>query len=119
MKPEDIAGLMIPVTWLVMMAVEAFGTGRAWPAVPWWRTKSFAFFVMVMTLNALLPGLLPPSVTVHHLFDAARLGLLPSIVVGYLALSLATALVHRAYHHFDPLWRWVHQLHHAPVRMDI
>jgi len=88
MKPEDIAGLMIPVTWLVMMAVEAFGTGRAWPAVRWWRTKSLAFFVMVMTLNAMLPGLLPPSVTALHVLDASKLGLVPSIVVGYLAFSL-------------------------------
>ena len=119
MKPEDIAGLMIPATWLAMLAVEAMGTGRAWPAVRWWRTRSFAFFIMVMTLNALLPGLLPPAVTALHVFDLGRLGVPAAVVVGYLCLSLASALVHRAFHRFDPLWRWVHQLHHSPTRLDI
>jgi sterol desaturase/sphingolipid hydroxylase (fatty acid hydroxylase superfamily) len=119
MKAEDIAGLMIPVTWLVMMGVEAFGTGRSWPAIRLWRTRSFAFFIMVMTINAVLPGLLPASVTSHHLLDVGNLGVLPSVVIGYLMLSLATALVHRAYHRFDPLWRWIHQLHHSPIRMDV
>ncbi len=118
MKPDDVVALMIPATWLAMLVVEAFGTGRAWPAVRWWRTRSFAFFIVVMTINALLPGLLPPALAQRHLLDVGRLGVLPAVVIGYLCLSLAAALVHRAYHRFDPLWRWVHQLHHAPVRLD-
>ena len=119
MIAEDAVGLLIPLTWLTMLAVEALWPGRRWPALRGWRSRGFAFFAMVMTLNALLPGLLPPGLRALHLFDARGLGLTLSVVVGYLLLSLVTALMHRAYHRYDLLWRWIHQLHHAPRRLDV
>lgn len=119
MNAEDLVALLIPLTWLVMLGVEALGTGRLWPAVRLWRTKGIAFFVMLMTLNAVLPALLPPTLTAHHLFDAAQLGLFGSAVLGFLVLTLANALLHRAYHRHDVLWRWLHQLHHSPHRIDV
>ncbi len=119
MEAEEVVALMIPLTWLAMLGLEALGTGRRWPAIRLWRTKGAAFFVMLMGLNAVLPALLPPSVTAHHLFEGARLGVVPGAVVGFLVLTLGNALLHRAYHRFDILWRWVHQLHHAPHRLDV
>jgi sterol desaturase/sphingolipid hydroxylase (fatty acid hydroxylase superfamily) len=119
MTTEDLIGLMIPLLWLSMLAWEAIAPARAWPTIRWWRTKSFAFFVMLMGLNAVLPSLLPPELTAHHLFDGARLGVTGGVLVGLPVFTLATALLHRAYHHVDLLWRWVHQLHHAPQRLDV
>ena len=119
MDTETIVTLMIPATYFVLLALERLGAGRAWPEIRFWRTKGVAFFVMLMTINAILPSLLPETVTRHHLFDGARLGVAGGALVGYLAISLANALLHRAYHRYDPLWRWVHQLHHSPQRLDI
>lgn len=119
MTADDVVGLMIPATWLLMLAVEALGSGRAWPAQRFWRSRGVAFFVMVMALNAVLPGLLPASWRAHALSDGHGLGLPAAVLLGYAALSLATALLHRAYHRYDLLWRWVHQLHHAPQRLDV
>ncbi|MFO1274252.1 MAG: sterol desaturase family protein [Rubrivivax sp.] len=118
MQAEDIVALLIPLTWLAMLAIEAFGTGRAWPATRFWRTRGLAFFILLGTLNALLPQWLQPLLASHHLFDGSRLGTLGGVLLGYPVLALATALLHRAYHRFDVLWRWVHQLHHAPQRLD-
>lgn len=118
MQAEDIVALLIPLTWFVMLAVEALGTGRAWPAVRLWRTRGLAFFILLGTLNALLPQWLQPLLAPHHLFDGSRLGTAGGVLVGYPLLALATALLHRAYHRYDLLWRWVHQLHHAPQRLD-
>lgn len=119
MQAEDVVALLIPATWLAMLGIEALGTGRRWPAVRFWRTKGVGFFVIVMTLNASLPALLPAAWTAHSLLGAARLGLLPSALLGFLLLTLANALLHRAYHRHDLLWRWVHQLHHSPPRVDV
>lgn len=119
MKAEDFVALLIPLTFFAMLAIEQAGTGREWPRQRWWRLRGLGFFVMLMTLNAVLPGLLPPSLTAHHLFDGSRLGIAGGAAVGYLVFSLVTALMHRAYHRYDPLWRWVHQLHHAPARLDV
>jgi sterol desaturase/sphingolipid hydroxylase (fatty acid hydroxylase superfamily) len=118
MNTEDLVALLIPLTWFAMMGIEALGTGRAWPDVRWWRTRHVAFFVMLMTINALLPGLLPPAWTDRPLVDGARLAVAGQVALGFLVLTLANALLHRAYHRFDPLWRWVHQLHHSASRLD-
>jgi sterol desaturase/sphingolipid hydroxylase (fatty acid hydroxylase superfamily) len=119
MTAEDIVALMIPATFLGMMLVEVLvRSGRPWPEIPWWRARGFGFFVMLMTLNAVLPSLVPPELAQYHLVDGSRLGIAGGVAVGYGVLSLATATLHRAYHRYPLLWR-IHQLHHAPQRMDM
>jgi len=118
MTADDIVALMIPATWLAMMAAEAAKPARSWPKMRLWRSRSMVFFIVYMTLNALLPGLLPPVLSAHALLPLAASPLVVQVLAGYAVLSLASALLHRAYHRYDLLWRWVHQLHHAPQRLD-
>lgn len=120
MDAEEIVALMIPATFLVMMAMERLAPGgRAWPEIPWWRTKGLVFFLVLMTINAVLPSLVPPQIAQHHLINGAALGIIGGVLIGYPCVSLANALVHRAYHRYPLLWRTVHQLHHSPQRLDI
>jgi sterol desaturase/sphingolipid hydroxylase (fatty acid hydroxylase superfamily) len=119
MGPEDILGLLIPISFFTMLAIETLGTGRRWPDVRHWRLKGLGFFVLLMAINIVLPSLLPDSLAAHSLLDGRRLGVGGGIGVGFLALTLAATLLHRAYHRFDLLWRWVHQLHHSPPRLDV
>ena len=42
-----------------------------------------------------------------------------SVVVAYPLTALGSALLHRAFHEFHPLWLMGHQLHHSPQRLDI
>ena len=119
MPTEDIVALMIPATWLVMLAIEAWIPARVWPAARLWRMRGVAFFAMVMAVNAVIPATLPASLTAWHLVNLSWLPLVLAVPVGYLAVSLANALMHRAFHRFDLLWRWFHQLHHAPQRLDM
>jgi sterol desaturase/sphingolipid hydroxylase (fatty acid hydroxylase superfamily) len=118
MNADDIAALMIPLTWLAMMAVEWAIPGREWPRIRFWRLRGTAFFVIYMTLNALLPGWLPASFGEHALVPVGAWPVVAQVLVGYAVLSLANALLHRSYHRYDVLWRWVHQLHHSPQRVD-
>ena len=120
MHAEDIVALMVPVTFLAMMAIEvALRNGRRWPDIPWWHAKGLAFFLMLMTINAALPSLVPPEFAQHHAFQGASLGVVGGALVGYPCVALVTALLHRAYHRYPVLWRLVHQLHHAPQRVDM
>lgn len=119
MSTEDLLGLLIPVSFFAMLGIEAFGTGRSWPDVRHWRLKGLGFFALLMAINIVLPGLLADNLGAHSLLPGQRLGVAGGILVGFLALTLATALLHRAYHRFDVLWRWVHQLHHSPLRLDV
>lgn len=120
MDAEEVVALMIPVTFLALLAVEKLArTGREWPEIPWWHAKGLAFFLVLMTINALLPSLVPPPLAQYHLVNGAALGLVGGVLVGYPCVALANALLHRAYHRYPLLWRTVHQLHHSPQRMDM
>lgn len=120
MDVEEAVALMIPLTFVAMIIVEKIArNGRAWPEIPWWNAKGVAFFVMLMTINAVLPSLLPPQWAAYRLVNGAALGVVGGVLVGYPVVALATALLHRAYHRYPLLWRWVHQLHHAPQRVDM
>src|SRR5205823_3168155 len=119
MHAEDLIALMIPATFLLFLALEPLaGTGRAWPEIRWWRAKGVAFFLVLMTVNAVLPSLVPPEWAAHSLVNGAALGIVGGVLAGYPVVALAGATLHRAYHRFPLLWR-IHQLHHAPQRMDM
>lgn len=119
MDAEALVALLIPITFLLLMLFEKLKrTGPAWEAIPWWRAKGFAFFLVLMTINAVLPSWVPPRLARFHLVDGAALGVAGGVIVGYPVLAFFGALLHRAYHRFSVLWP-VHQLHHAPQRLDI
>lgn len=120
MKLEDLIGILIPATFLVMLAVEAWRPARGYPKIRAWRGVGLLFLVLILALNTLLPLLLPVEwLASHRLVDGTRLGLVGGTVVGYLVLSLANALWHRAEHNVLVLWRFFHQFHHSPVRLDL
>lgn len=119
MAIEDILGLLIPSSFFVMLAIEACGTGRRWPDVRHWRLQGLGFFALLLAINIGLSSLVPTGTPEYSLVEGRRLGIAGGIVVGFAALTLVNALLHRAYHRFDFLWRWVHQLHHSPPRLDV
>ncbi|HMV69935.1 MAG TPA: sterol desaturase family protein, partial [Myxococcota bacterium] len=120
MLTEEALALAIPLTFVVLSLLEAAAPGREFPQIPLWRAKGVAAVVVLMTINALLPSLLPPDwLAAVRLVDGRRLGVIGGGVVGYLVVSLGNMLVHRSCHRYDWLWRHVHQLHHAPERVDM
>lgn len=119
LRPEVVMAAMIPLTYLAMVAVEQFGTGRRWPAVRGWQLAGIGFFMMLGIINNLSAWVLARVFDEAWLVDGRGLGALGGALSGYLLLSLGNALLHRAYHRYDLLWRWVHQLHHAPPRLDV
>lgn len=116
---EAIFGMLIPVTWVVMLVVERLFPGKELPKVKWWVLKGFVFFLFAGFLNTIFPLLFANMLggrTVLHLqwtgtFGGALIGMLASDVVQY--------WLHRTMHRVPFLWRWTHQMHHAAERMDL
>jgi len=120
MRLEDLLGILIPVTFVAMMIVEAAAPARKFPRRRLWRLVGAAFFVVMGAIATVTPLVLPPDwVAAHRLMDLTSLGLLPGTVVGYLAVSLAGFAFHRSCHRVHLLWRGFHQMHHSPERVDI
>ena len=40
-------------------------------------------------------------------------------LIGYVIFTFIVYWWHRARHHYAPLWRWFHQLHHSPTRIEM
>ena len=55
----------------------------------------------------------------HQLLSSAQLGLAAQLAIGYAANVLWLYWAHRARHQVRFLWRWLHQLHHSPRRVEI
>ncbi len=74
---------------------------------------------MLGVINAFVSSALKPSLARWQWMDGSQLGVIGGAALGYAVLSLGNAMLHRAYHRHDWLWRYVHQLHHAPTRLDV
>lgn len=120
MNAEDTLGLAIPLTYFAMLAVEAVRPAREFPKVRRWRVVGVAAMLVLMTINATLPLVLRPEwLYAHRLVDGSRLGVPLGVVAGFGVVTLVTYAWHRLEHASDLVFRFVHQIHHSPVRMDL
>lgn len=120
MEAVDLIGLLIPVTYLLMLAVEARWPARDFPPRRGWRWLGVVFLLVVATVGTVVPLLLPVEwMAAHRWIDGTVLGIAGGTVVGWLVQSAVAALWHRASHAFSPVWRFGHQVHHGPQRIDI
>lgn len=120
MNADDILGLAIPLTYFAMLAVEVVWPARQFPKVRRWRGIGVGAMLVLLTINATLPlALRPDWLYAHRLVDGTRLGVPLGVVVGFAVVTLVTYGWHRLEHGSDLVFRFVHQLHHSPVRMDL
>jgi sterol desaturase/sphingolipid hydroxylase (fatty acid hydroxylase superfamily) len=119
MKAEDILGLLVPATFIFFLVTERLFPRRQYPPIRFWNLIGFACLIMTGLISTFLPMLLPVSVTQYHLFNASGLGLVAGVLIAYPLTALGSALLHRSFHEFHPLWLMGHQLHHSPRRVDI
>ena len=120
METVDLIGLSIPLVYLVMLAIESRWPARHFPPRRGWRLLGFAFLVLIMSVGAMLPLLLPlPWMEAHRWIDGSGLGIAGGTLLGWLVLSGLSFVYHRASHAVPALWRLSHQLHHSPQRIDI
>lgn len=120
METADLIGLLVPATYLVMLAIESRWSARAFPPRKGWRWLGIGFLLLIGTAGATVPLVLPLDwMAAHRWMDGTRLGAAGGALAGWLVLSFIAFVLHRAYHAFSPLWQLGHQLHHSPQRVDI
>lgn len=104
---------------LVMLVIDQLRPARAWPRVRGWWPRALAVngvqVAMVFVAGATWEQWLHGASVV----DAAALPVAAEYAVAYGAYVLWLYWSHRARHHFGVLWRWFHQLHHSPARIEI
>jgi sterol desaturase/sphingolipid hydroxylase (fatty acid hydroxylase superfamily) len=103
----------------LMMACEANRPGRTWPQVAGWWLRA-ALLNGVEVSSVFIAGLAWDRWFVaHRPWSAAALGVTGGALVGYLAITFFYYWWHRWRHESDFLWRWFHQVHHSPQRIEV
>lgn len=120
MDTVDLVGLLIPLTYFVMLAVELRWPARRFPARRGWHLLGIGFLLLIASVGATVPLLLPLEwMAAHRWLDGSRLGVVGGTLVGWFVLSGLSYAYHRGAHTLPWLWRATHQLHHSPQRVDI
>ncbi len=111
--------LIVTAIALVLIALELKAPGTPLPSVRgWWVRTGLLNLVQVgavilgaYTWDRWLPG--------NSVWNGERFGMLPGIAIGYLVITFVYYWWHRARHEISWLWRWLHQVHHSPARLEV
>jgi sterol desaturase/sphingolipid hydroxylase (fatty acid hydroxylase superfamily) len=120
MNPEELIGFAIPVTYLSMYIGERLWPARNFPKVSWWGAVGIVCLLLMMTVGVMAPLLIPVEfLATHRLLDGSRLGVVGGAFAGFVLIEFVVYAYHRACHKSSLMWRAIHQMHHAPSRLDI
>lgn len=110
--------LAVAVAALLMIAVERVRPGRRWPRVRRWWPRALALSAVQVGI-VLAAGLVwDPWFQRWRPWSADGLGVAGGALLGYGAITFVYYWWHRARHEVPFLWRWLHQLHHSPQRLE-
>jgi sterol desaturase/sphingolipid hydroxylase (fatty acid hydroxylase superfamily) len=111
--------LLVLIAALGMIIVETRRGGRQWPKVRGWWARA-------LLLNGFQVGAVWIAGVVwngwmlrHRPWNADTLGVAGGSILGYLAITFFFYWWHRWRHESDFLWRWFHQVHHSPQRIEV
>ncbi len=118
-----MAGMAIPLIVLgvaaVMILCELLHPGRSWPQVRGWWTRALLLNGVQVGSVVLAGAAWDGWMVRHRPWSLDTLGDVWGGVVGYLAITFVYYGWHRARHASDFFWRWFHQVHHSPQRIEI
>lgn len=111
--------LIVVVIGLSMLACELAYPGRPWPRVAGWWLRA-------VLLNGCQVGMIYLAgvawdgwMVRHRPWSADGLGVAGGAILGYVTLTFVYYWWHRFRHQSNFLWRWVHQVHHSPQRIEV
>lgn len=104
---------------VLAILVELWRPGRPWPRMPSWWARAIALNACQIGVVFLATATWDVWLAEHPLWNAKGLGLWGGAALGYVVITFLYYWWHRWRHEVPFLWRWVHQVHHSPARIEI
>jgi len=114
---------MGPVAWVaavavLLVAVERWKPNVVQPEVRGWVPRLVAMNLAQVGVVLLGGVTWDRWLQGHALFDGRALPVPAGIALGYVVITFVYYWWHRARHEIPLLWRWLHQVHHSPARIE-
>ena len=103
---------------IAMLGVERVRPGRRWPRVAGWWPRALGLSALQAGAVWLAGVAWDPWLAAHRPWSAEWLGPVAGAALGYLVITFVYYWWHRARHEVPFLWRWLHQVHHSPRRLE-
>ncbi len=103
----------------VFAAIDLLVRARSFPDVPFWKTKGIVFTIMYFAVTTYSPLLWDAALGKYQLVDGSAWPFWVQLAVGFIFYEFLIYAWHRTMHSFDPIWRWLHQMHHSAERVDV
>ena len=114
-----LVALIVLGVGMVMIVCEMMRPGRKWPRVTGWWTRALILNA-VQGAMVFVAGVAWDGWMIRHRpWSADGLGVTGGAIVGYLAITVVFYWWHRWRHECSFLWRWFHQVHHSPQRIEV
>jgi len=111
--------IVVAAAGIGLIGIERLVPGRRWPRVSRWWPRALALNA-VQAGSAYAAGVAWDGWLLRQRpWSADGLGLIGGALAGYLAITFVYYWWHRWRHEVDFLWRWLHQVHHSPQRIEI
>jgi sterol desaturase/sphingolipid hydroxylase (fatty acid hydroxylase superfamily) len=120
-----LAGLNITIPRLVigigvfMLIAERFSPGRNWPRVNGWWARALLLNGCQVGSVYMAGFLWDDWLSRLRPWSADGLGIAGGALAGYLAMTFVYYWWHYWRHRSPLLWRWLHQVHHSPQRIEV
>ncbi len=114
-----IIPIIVFIVALAMLIYETRRMGRKWPKVRgWWFRAALLNGAQIGTVY--LAGLTWDKwFFENRVWSLEHLGPTLGGLIGYLVITFIFYWWHRVRHKSNFLWRWIHQVHHSPKRLEI
>ena len=113
------SALPVLATAAVLVLVERLAPGRRWPRVASWWPRALALNAAQLGVVWLAGVAWDGWMLRHRPWSADGLGVWGGAAAGYLLITFVYYWWHRARHEVPFLWRWLHQVHHSPRRLEV
>jgi sterol desaturase/sphingolipid hydroxylase (fatty acid hydroxylase superfamily) len=108
-----------PVAALLVLTWERLAPAQALPPVRGWHLRALALNLAIAPMMVLAGLTWEPWLRDHALVELPVLPTPLAGLLGFVVFQLALYGWHRARHAHDGLWRWLHQIHHSPQRIEV